>query len=235
MNRRVTHIFGEAFAFLDRSRKVGWTESHPRGRGGRGYLRARPPRPGVDRRAVGRRSRSISPSARSRATPCSRSRAAWRPTRSRSLSRSATATGPREDRVAERVLDPAARHPPEHPRARLHARARPRRSSRLFPRSNVGLELAAVLMIFTGQAWNMTFSFYHSLAVDPARPRRGGHAVPVRLVAARSAGSSCPFAHDRAGLEQHDEHGRRAGSSSWSARPSSSATSDFRLPGSART
>src|SRR6266852_416491 len=30
-----------------------------------------------------------------------------------------------------------------------------------FPRSNVGLELAAILLIFTGQAWNMTFSLDH--------------------------------------------------------------------------
>jgi NitT/TauT family transport system permease protein len=37
----------------------------------------------------------------------------------------------------------------------------------LFPRSNVGLELAAVVMIFTGQAWNMTFSLYHSLRSVP--------------------------------------------------------------------
>jgi NitT/TauT family transport system permease protein len=37
-----------------------------------------------------------------------------------------------------------------------------------FPGSNVGLELAAVLMIFTAQAWNMTFSFYHSLRSIPA-------------------------------------------------------------------
>jgi NitT/TauT family transport system permease protein len=37
----------------------------------------------------------------------------------------------------------------------------------LFPHSNVGLELAAVIMIFTGQAWNMTFSFYHSLRAVP--------------------------------------------------------------------
>ena len=36
-----------------------------------------------------------------------------------------------------------------------------------FPRSNLGLELAAVVMIFTGQAWNMTFSFYHSLRSVP--------------------------------------------------------------------
>lgn len=38
----------------------------------------------------------------------------------------------------------------------------------LFPHSNIGLELAAVVMIFTGQAWNMTFSFYHSLRSVPA-------------------------------------------------------------------
>ena len=39
----------------------------------------------------------------------------------------------------------------------------------IFPSSNIGLELAAVVMIFTGQAWNMTFSFYHSLrSVPPA-------------------------------------------------------------------
>jgi NitT/TauT family transport system permease protein len=40
-----------------------------------------------------------------------------------------------------------------------------------FPRSNVGLELAAVIMIFTGQAWNMTFSFYYSLRSVPNEQR----------------------------------------------------------------
>ncbi|HEV2670386.1 MAG TPA: ABC transporter permease subunit, partial [Gemmatimonadales bacterium] len=38
----------------------------------------------------------------------------------------------------------------------------------LFPQSNVGLELAAVLMIFSAQVWNMTFSFEHSLRSVPA-------------------------------------------------------------------
>jgi len=38
----------------------------------------------------------------------------------------------------------------------------------LFPHSNIGLELAAVIMIFTGQAWNMTFSFIHSLRSVPS-------------------------------------------------------------------
>lgn len=37
----------------------------------------------------------------------------------------------------------------------------------LFPHRNFGLELASVLMIFTGQAWNMTFSFYSSLKAIP--------------------------------------------------------------------
>lgn len=37
----------------------------------------------------------------------------------------------------------------------------------LFPRTNVGLELASILMIFTGQVWNMTFAFYSSLKSVP--------------------------------------------------------------------
>jgi NitT/TauT family transport system permease protein len=36
-----------------------------------------------------------------------------------------------------------------------------------FPGSNIGLELASVLLIFTSQAWNMTFSFYHSSRMIP--------------------------------------------------------------------
>ena len=37
----------------------------------------------------------------------------------------------------------------------------------LFPNNNLGLELAAILLIFTGQVWNMTFSFYSSLKSIP--------------------------------------------------------------------
>ena len=37
----------------------------------------------------------------------------------------------------------------------------------LFPHSLVGLELASIFAIFTSQAWNMTFSFYHSLISQP--------------------------------------------------------------------
>ncbi len=37
----------------------------------------------------------------------------------------------------------------------------------LFPGSLFGVELASILAIFTGQAWNMTFSFYNSLITIP--------------------------------------------------------------------
>lgn len=37
----------------------------------------------------------------------------------------------------------------------------------LSPRSNLGLEIACILMIFTGQVWNMTFSYYASLRGIP--------------------------------------------------------------------
>ena len=37
----------------------------------------------------------------------------------------------------------------------------------LFPGSLFGVECASIFAIFTGQAWNMTFSFYHSLKTLP--------------------------------------------------------------------
>jgi NitT/TauT family transport system permease protein len=37
----------------------------------------------------------------------------------------------------------------------------------LFPGSSLGLECASIFAIFTSQAWNMTFSFYHSLITQP--------------------------------------------------------------------
>jgi NitT/TauT family transport system permease protein len=38
----------------------------------------------------------------------------------------------------------------------------------LFPQNNVGLELAAIVLIFTSQAWNLAFSFYQSVRTIPA-------------------------------------------------------------------
>jgi NitT/TauT family transport system permease protein len=38
----------------------------------------------------------------------------------------------------------------------------------LFQHSNFGIELSCIIVIFTGQVWNMTFSFYYSLKALPA-------------------------------------------------------------------
>ena len=41
----------------------------------------------------------------------------------------------------------------------------------LFPTKQVGVELGSILLIFTGQVWNMTFSFYSSLKNIPREMR----------------------------------------------------------------
>ena len=41
----------------------------------------------------------------------------------------------------------------------------------LFPRHELGVELGAILLIFTGQVWNMAFSFYSSLKSIPREMR----------------------------------------------------------------
>ncbi|MCW8307572.1 ABC transporter permease subunit [Acidiphilium sp. PA] len=38
----------------------------------------------------------------------------------------------------------------------------------LFPGQQLGAECAAIFAVFTGQAWNMTFSFYQSLTTEPS-------------------------------------------------------------------
>ncbi|MEG4497724.1 ABC transporter permease subunit [Microcoleus sp. F10-C6] len=37
----------------------------------------------------------------------------------------------------------------------------------LFPGQRIGVELASIILIFTGMTWNMTFSFYQSLSAIP--------------------------------------------------------------------
>ncbi len=39
---------------------------------------------------------------------------------------------------------------------------------RLFPGSELGFECASIFAVFTSQAWNITFSFYHSLISQPS-------------------------------------------------------------------
>src|SRR5262249_43881073 len=63
----------------------------------------------------------------------------------------------------------------------------------LFPHTNIGLELACILMIFTGQVWNMVFSFYGSLRAVPtelkevSRLHRFGWWKSFRVVEVSSA------------------------------------------------
>jgi len=45
----------------------------------------------------------------------------------------------------------------------------------LFPNSNLGIELSCIIVIFTGQVWNMTFSFYYSLKALPDDFKFVGH------------------------------------------------------------
>lgn len=45
----------------------------------------------------------------------------------------------------------------------------------LFPNSLVGVEMASLFAIFTGQVWNMTFGFYHSLVVIPQDMQEAAH------------------------------------------------------------
>jgi NitT/TauT family transport system permease protein len=49
----------------------------------------------------------------------------------------------------------------------------------LFPSKQLGVELGSVLLIFTGQVWNMTFSFYSSLKNIPTEMREA--ALAYRL------------------------------------------------------
>jgi NitT/TauT family transport system permease protein len=46
----------------------------------------------------------------------------------------------------------------------------------LFPTRQLGIELGSILLIFTGQVWNMTFSFYSSLKTIPAEMREAATA-----------------------------------------------------------
>src|SRR5215469_1966795 len=41
----------------------------------------------------------------------------------------------------------------------------------LFPGRELGVELGSILLIFTGQVWNLTFSFYSSLKSIPSEMR----------------------------------------------------------------
>jgi NitT/TauT family transport system permease protein len=202
--RRVTQIFGEAVAFLDRSRKLGWTDlALATGLGGTiyGLIRLAQEWTGALRPTV-TIDLSIGALPGYALLSLSRGLAAYALSLLFTLAYGYWAA---RDRVAERVLIPTLDILQSIPVLGFM----PGLVLGLvaaFPRSNVGLELASVIMIFTGQAWTMTFSFYHFAEVHPAGSHRGGDAEPLPLVAALPLGRAA-VQHHRARVEQHDEHG----------------------------
>ncbi len=62
----------------------------------------------------------------------------------------------------------------------------------LFPGSLLGVECASIFAIFTAQAWNMTFGFYHSLITIPAELQEAASVYQHEPLAALHQGRSCP-------------------------------------------
>ena len=70
----------------------------------------------------------------------------------------------------------------------------------LFPTRQIGVEMGAIVLIFTGQVWNMAFSFYSSIKSIPRELARGCEHLSIFAIAAAGAvGAS--LLGDRAGVE----------------------------------
>ncbi len=165
MIRKVSNVFGAAVAFLDRSRRLSWTDPLLlAGRGGGIYALVRMAHQwgGVLRPAV-EIDLSLGALPGYALLSLSRGLAAYVLSLLFTLVYGYWAA---RDRMAERVLIPALDILQSIPVLGFMP-GLVLGLVGLFPHSNVGLELASVIMIFTGQAWNMTFSFYHSLRSIP--------------------------------------------------------------------
>ncbi len=78
----------------------------------------------------------------------------------------------------------------------------------LIPRHQLGIEMGVILLIFTGQVWNLAFSFYSSLKAHPARDDRSvAHLSLLRLAALLAARNA--LRHHRPGVELDRLGGRR--------------------------
>ena len=78
----------------------------------------------------------------------------------------------------------------------------------LFPGSLLGVECASIFAIFTAQAWNMTFGFYHSLITIPAELQEAASVYRHEPLAALHQGRVA-LVRDRPDVELDDELRRR--------------------------
>ena len=78
----------------------------------------------------------------------------------------------------------------------------------LFPTRQIGVEMGAIVLIFTGQVWNMAFSFYSSIKSIPRELREAAQHLSL-LAAAAACPTGAALLRHRAGLELHDVGRRR--------------------------
>ena len=81
-------------------------------------------------------------------------------------------------------------------------------SWRCFPGSLLGVECASIFAIFTAQAWNMTFGFYHSLITIPAELQEAASVYRLNRWQ-RFTKVELPVVGDRPDVELDDELRRR--------------------------
>ena len=78
----------------------------------------------------------------------------------------------------------------------------------LFPSRQLGVELGSIVLIFTGQVWNMAFSVYSSMKSIPREMLEASRGLPPQLVAEICSTGAAVFRH-RPHLEFHNVGGRR--------------------------
>ena len=65
----------------------------------------------------------------------------------------------------------------------------------LIPGRQLGIEMGAILLIFTGQVWNMAFSFYSSLKSLPRELREAAQGLSLLRMAALLAAGTALLGH----------------------------------------
>ena len=62
----------------------------------------------------------------------------------------------------------------------------------LIPGRQLGIEMGAIVLIFTGQVWNMAFSFYSSLKSIPRELREAASDLSLFARGSASGSWNCP-------------------------------------------